>query len=86
VKITRVMCDSALLLLVLAASAQQPTGQPPKETRTRVVLLGTGTPVPDPGRSGPRRPLSWTMVPILSISARMRYLRTSGQRFPGLFV
>src|SRR5713226_4011474 len=51
-KITRVMCFSALLL---AASAQQPASQPPKEhtTRTRVVLLGTGTPVPDPDRSGP---------------------------------
>jgi ribonuclease BN (tRNA processing enzyme) len=54
-KITRVMSYSALLLVVLAASAQQPASQPPKEhaTRTRVVLLGTGTPVPDPDRSGP---------------------------------
>src|ERR1700682_4131214 len=54
-KITRVMCFSALLLVALAASAQQPASQPPKEhtTRTRVVLLGTGTPVPDPDRSGP---------------------------------
>src|ERR1700687_4667675 len=54
-KITRVMCYSALLLVVPAASAQQPASQPPKEhtTRTRVVLLGTGTPVPDPDRSGP---------------------------------
>src|SRR6266851_4368785 len=54
-KITRVMCYSALLLVTPAASAQQPASQPPKEhtTRTRVVLLGTGTPVPDPDRSGP---------------------------------
>src|SRR5579864_2303779 len=54
-KITRVMCYSALLLVVLAASPQQPANQAPKEhtTRTRVVLLGTGTPVPDPDRSGP---------------------------------
>ena len=54
-KITRVMCYSAPLLVALAASAQQPASQPPKEhtTRTRVVLLGTGTPVPDPDRSGP---------------------------------
>ncbi len=44
-RITRVMCYSALLLGPLAASAQT--------TRTRVVLLGTGTPVPDPDRSGP---------------------------------
>src|SRR5713226_8242690 len=44
-----------LLLIALAASAQQPASHPPKEgtTRTRVVLLGTGTPVPDPDRSGP---------------------------------
>src|SRR6266849_1037115 len=51
-KITRVMFYSAVLLV---ASAQQPASQPPKEhtTRTRVVLLGTGTPVPDPDRSGP---------------------------------
>jgi ribonuclease BN (tRNA processing enzyme) len=54
-KITRVMCYSALLLVALAASAQQPASQPPKErtSRTKVVLLGTGTPVPDPDRSGP---------------------------------
>jgi ribonuclease BN (tRNA processing enzyme) len=54
-KITRVMCYSALLLVTLAASAQQPASQSPKErtSRTRVVLLGTGTPVPDPDRSGP---------------------------------
>src|ERR1700680_617635 len=54
-KIARVMCSAARLLVALAASAQQPASQPPKEhtTRTRVVLLGTGTPVPDPERSGP---------------------------------
>ena len=54
-KLTRVMSYSALPLVALAASAQQPASQPPKEhaTRTRVVLLGTGTPVPDPDRSGP---------------------------------
>lgn len=49
-----VICHSALLLVALTASPQQPASQPPKEhtTRTRVVLLGTGTPVPDPDRSG----------------------------------
>src|ERR1700681_1836085 len=54
-KITRVMCYSALLLVALAASPQHPASQPPKQrtSRTRVVLLGTGTPVPDPDRSGP---------------------------------
>src|SRR3989442_4223428 len=53
-EITRVMCHSALLL-ALAAIPQQPASQRPKEhtTRTRVILLGTGTPVPDPDRSGP---------------------------------
>jgi ribonuclease BN (tRNA processing enzyme) len=54
-KITHVICCFALLLVALAASAQQPASRPPNEhtTRTRVVLLGTGTPVPDPDRSGP---------------------------------
>src|SRR6266853_5910572 len=54
-KITRVMCYSALPLIALAAAAQRPASQPSKEhpTRTKVVLLGTGTPVPDPDRSGP---------------------------------
>ena len=27
--------------------------QPPQTTRTKIVLLGTGTPAPDPDRSGP---------------------------------
>lgn len=54
-KIVPVMCHVALLIAALAASPQQPANQPPKEhtTRTKVVLLGTGTPVPDPDRSGP---------------------------------
>src|SRR5262244_4555375 len=53
-KITRVMCYS-VVLVALTSSAQQPAGQPSNEhtARTRVVLLGTGTPVPDPDRSGP---------------------------------
>src|SRR5262250_3743551 len=53
-KITRVTCYAALLV-ALAASAQQPASAPPKEqtTQTKVVPLGTGTPVPDPERSGP---------------------------------
>ena len=39
---------SVLMLLAAAATAQHPEGQAPKErpTRTKVVLLGTGTPVP----------------------------------------
>ncbi len=54
-KVTQVLCYSALLLVALPAAPQQPARQTPKEhtTRTRVVLLGTGTPVPDPERSGP---------------------------------
>lgn len=38
------------LALIVPSSAQQPV---PQENRTRVVLLGTGTPQPDPDRSGP---------------------------------
>src|SRR5216684_1212675 len=43
------------MLLAMAANPQQLESQPSKEhpTRTKVVLLGTGTPVPDPDRSGP---------------------------------
>ena len=46
---------SALALLAIAAEVQQLESQTPKERpiRTKVVLLGTGTPVPDPDRSGP---------------------------------
>ena len=45
----------AALLTTLATFFRQPATQSPKENtpRTRVVLLGTGTPVPDPDRSGP---------------------------------
>jgi ribonuclease BN (tRNA processing enzyme) len=52
-KIIQTLCHSALLLAL--AAIPQLASQPPKEhaTRTRVVLLGTGTPVPDPDRSGP---------------------------------
>jgi len=54
-EINGVTCSSALLLIAVAALPQQPTGQTSSEntSRTRVVLLGTGTPVPDPDRSGP---------------------------------
>ena len=54
-RITRAMCLPALLLVALVASAQRPASQATNEhgTRTKVVLLGTGTPVPDPERSGP---------------------------------
>jgi ribonuclease BN (tRNA processing enzyme) len=53
-KLTRIMCLAALILVAITASAQQPSSQLPKEHATRTkVLLGTGTPVPDPDRSGP---------------------------------
>ena len=49
-----VACFAMLLMASLAAfphSAPQPLEE--RLTRTRIVLLGTGTPVPDPERSGP---------------------------------
>jgi ribonuclease BN (tRNA processing enzyme) len=54
-KLTRSVLLSFLMLLVIDANPQEPKNQAPKErpTRTKVVLLGTGTPVPDPDRSGP---------------------------------
>jgi len=44
-----------LTLIAVTAAAQQSTNHAPSQhtVRTRVVLLGTGTPVPDPDRSGP---------------------------------
>src|ERR1700730_4250366 len=55
VKLTRSALLSFLMLLAIDANPQEPKSQAPKErpTRTKVVLLGTGTPVPDPDRSGP---------------------------------
>ena len=54
-KLTRTVLLSFLMLLAIDANPQEPKSQAPKErpTRTKVVLLGTGTPVPDPDRSGP---------------------------------
>jgi ribonuclease BN (tRNA processing enzyme) len=44
-----------VLLVAAFTSAKQSSSKPTEEkaTRTKVVLLGTGTPVPDPDRSGP---------------------------------
>ena len=54
-RITSALPLVVMLLLISAAGAQQP--QEPEAMqhglRTKVVLLGTGTPVPDPDRSGP---------------------------------
>src|SRR5215469_5724961 len=53
-KLTRVIFLSAVIT-VPTAVPQQPTSEMPKAGAlwTKVVLLGTGTPVPDPDRSGP---------------------------------
>jgi ribonuclease BN (tRNA processing enzyme) len=44
-----------IMLTALTGMAQETSSHPPSQQtpRTRVVLLGTGTPVPDPDRSGP---------------------------------
>jgi len=54
-KLTCLTFVSLLITLATAAAAQQPTTEMSKASgmRTKVVLLGTGTPVPDPERSGP---------------------------------
>src|SRR5690242_17622625 len=54
-KLTCVICVSALMTVTTPAAEQQPTSQASKAgvPQTKVVLLGTGTPVPDPERSGP---------------------------------
>jgi ribonuclease BN (tRNA processing enzyme) len=45
----------AIMLMVITGLAQESASRTPSQQtrRTRVVLLGTGTPVPDPDRSGP---------------------------------
>jgi len=69
-KITRVTCYFALLLMAVAASQRLRASQLSKEhiARTKVVLLGTGTPVPDPDRSGPETAIVVDDSAILSIS------------------
>jgi len=54
-KLTRVIFVAALVTVVTVAAPQQLANQVSKAgaPRTKVVLLGTGTPVPDPERSGP---------------------------------
>jgi ribonuclease BN (tRNA processing enzyme) len=44
-----------IMLIALTGVAQESASQSPSQqiARTRVVLLGTGTPIPDPDRSGP---------------------------------
>jgi ribonuclease BN (tRNA processing enzyme) len=52
---SEITCASVIALLLslpsLAASPQ--SGDKPPAAKTQIVLLGTGTPSPDPGRSGP---------------------------------
>jgi hypothetical protein len=67
-----VLCCYSVPLVSHALRAQGTQNQPLNEntTRTKVVLPGTRTPVPDPDHSG-LLPLSWlTMAPILPISDR----------------
>ena len=54
-KLTQIMCLTASMLVATAAKSQQPASQAPRDqsSRTKVVLLGTGTPVPDADHSGP---------------------------------
>src|SRR6266545_1530542 len=52
----RVLLAWTDLLLIALAAALFPSiqkAQPPQTSRTKGVLLGTGTPAPDPDRSGP---------------------------------
>jgi len=54
-KLTCIMFMCVLMTVATAAESQQPASPLSKSAapRTKVVLLGTGTPVPDPDRSGP---------------------------------
>jgi len=55
VKTTQIVGCSAMLLMASTGASRHPALQPRVEhaARTKIVLLGTGTPVPDPERSGP---------------------------------
>jgi ribonuclease BN (tRNA processing enzyme) len=51
----RFLSFSFVMLLAIGAKAQEsrPLASTQNLTQTKVILLGTGTPVPDPDRSGP---------------------------------
>src|ERR1700758_5213346 len=55
VKLRGVLILAALLLFAISVTPQESKSHAATErrTHTQVVLLGTGTPVPDPDRSGP---------------------------------
>lgn len=53
-KILRLILYAAVILMAIAIAPQRGASQTSEPTtHTKVVLLGTGTPVPDPDRSGP---------------------------------
>ena len=54
-KLFRTLCLSSLMFVSIAATSQQSMseGSQAHAVRATVVLLGTGTPIPDPDRSGP---------------------------------
>src|SRR5262249_18268149 len=70
VKLRSIVLFSAVLLFAAVSPAQQPRTQEAtgNSARTRVVLLGTGTPVPDPYQSVPSPQLWSATMPTLSIS------------------
>ena len=62
---SRSSCALALVASLLVADAPLHGQAPTEEGRTRVVLLGTGTPNPDPDRSGPALAIIVDSVPYL---------------------
>jgi hypothetical protein len=77
-----------IMLTALTGLAQEPASHPPRQqtSRTRVVLLGTGTPVPDPDRSGPatavvvETPLTLSILGLALCGARRPLLSREGYR------
>src|SRR5262245_55662111 len=68
-KLTCIIFVSVLITIATAAAAQHPTSEMSKAgaRRTKVVLLGTGTPVADPERCGSLTPV------VLSASVELVY-------------
>jgi hypothetical protein len=79
VKFVRMASIVAVILFAAGALTRRAESQAPNEggTGTKVVLLGTGTPIPDPDRSG-LQPLSLlATAPTLSISDPALYVAPS---------
>jgi ribonuclease BN (tRNA processing enzyme) len=53
VMISRTFLSGARLVLWVAAALSLPTSGLTQTAKTQIVMLGTGTPIPDPDRSGP---------------------------------